>query len=148
MKPSKILIVLAMSLLVSCLENRSKQSTKTKANHEEGKVDLKAEESIVVKRSAEDSSSNSSPLQDLLLLMPDSPQSSSLSFMPLTRFNTFGFKTGDDLNEYLEKEIAMEDVKDLDVYDKDKDDVTLKLCPKGCGGPVLGHLNDQNDNCL
>ena len=148
MKPSKILIVLEMILLVSCLKKRSEQSIKTKANHEEGKVDLKTEESKVVKRSAEDTSSNSSPSQDHHLLMPDSPRSSSLSIMPFTRFNTFGFKTGEDLNEYMDKEIALENIEDLGVYDKDKDDVKLKLCLKGCGGPVLGHLNDLDNNCL
>ena len=132
-----------MILLVHGPEKRSKQSIKTKANQEEGKVDLKTEASIVVKRSAEDSSSKSSPSQDSHLLIPDSPRSpSSSEIMPLTKSNTFGFKTGDDLNEYLEKEIAHENVDDIGVYDKDEDDIKLKLCLQGCGGPVLGHLTD------
>ena len=92
MKSSKILIVMAMILLVHGPEKRSKQSIKTKANQDEGKVDLKTEASIVVKRSTEESSSNSFPLQDSHLLMPDSPRSpSSSTTMPLTKSVTFGF---------------------------------------------------------
>ena len=141
---------MAMILLVHGPEKRSKQSIKTKPNHEEGKVDLKTEASIVVKRSTEDSSSNSSPLQDSHLLMTDSPRSpTSSEIMPVTKSNTFGFKTGDELNEYLEKEIAHENVDALGVYNKDEDNVNLKLCLQGCGGPLLGHITDTTTSlCL
>ena len=134
---------MAMILLVNGPEKRSKQSIKTKANQDEGKVDLKTEASIVVKRSTEDSSSNSFPLQDSHLLMPGSPRSpSSSTTMPVTKSVTFGFKTGEDLDVYLEKAIANEDVDALGVYNKDADDVNLKLCLQGCGGPLLGHITN------
>ena len=44
--------------------------------------------------------------------------------------------------------IYLEVVTNFGVYDKAKDDVDLTLCPKACGGPVMGHLYDQNNECL
>ena len=58
---SKIPVVMAICALVIIQQNGTRQLPKTKANHDEGKVDLEAEESIVVKSDTEDSSSNSSP---------------------------------------------------------------------------------------
>ena len=115
---SKIPVVMAICALVIIQQNGRRQLTKTKANHDEGKVAPEAEESIVVKSDTEDSSSNSSPSLTFKFLMSDSPRSSFESIMTLTRTITFGYKTGDDLDNYLENEIAHEDVDKFGVYDK------------------------------
>ena len=76
------------------------------------------------------------------------PQSSfSLNIMN-TRSNTYGYKTGEEMDKYLEDEIKNVDVTLFGAYDKDTDDVILTLCPKNCGGPLIGHVDDDNEDCL
>ena len=107
---------MAICAKVIIQQNGTRQLPKTKANHDEGKVDPEAEESIVVKSDTEDSSSNSSPPLTIKFLMSGSPRSSFESIMTLTRTITFGYKTGDDLDNYLENEIAHADVDKFGVY--------------------------------
>ena len=59
-----------------------------------------------------------------------------------TRSATYGYKTGDEMDKYLE-----EDIMAYGSYDKAKDDVSLTLCPEDCGGPVIGHQYDANNKC-
>ena len=56
--------------------------------------------------------------------------------------------TGPDLDRYLKDTIQNDDITKIGTYDKDTDDVILHLCPSGCGGPIIGHLYDDDDNCL
>ena len=64
-----------------------------------------------------------------------------------TRYSTFGYKTGADMDTYLGEAIKDDDVNTFGTYDKDTDEVTLNLCPKACGGPIIGHLEDENGDC-
>ena len=56
--------------------------------------------------------------------------------------------TGPDLDRYLMDTIQNDDISKIGTYDIDNDDVILTLCPAGCGGPVIGHIYDDDDNCL
>ena len=60
----------------------------------------------------------------------------------------YGFKTGDDMDKFLGNAIKNVDVSLFGSYDKDTDDVTFTLCPRNCGGPLIGHIDDQDDDCI
>ena len=55
--------------------------------------------------------------------------------------------TGPDLDRYLNDTIQ-NDITKIGTYDKDLDDKILHLCPSGCGGPIIGHLYNDDDECL
>ena len=55
--------------------------------------------------------------------------------------------TGPDMDRYLKDTIQNDDITKIGTYDIDNDDVILHLCPEGCGGPVIGHIYDDNDKC-
>ena len=56
--------------------------------------------------------------------------------------------TGPELDRYLDDTIQNDDIDKIGTYDENLDDVTLTLCPSGCGGPVLGHIYNDDDECL
>ena len=56
--------------------------------------------------------------------------------------------TGPDTDRYLMDTIQNDDISKIGTYDIDNDDVILTLCPAGCGGPVIGHIYYDDDNCL
>ena len=80
-----------------------------------------------------------------------SPPYSSLPFilitMITTRYTTFGYKTGEEMDKYMGDDIKYDNITTFGTYDKNTDDVTLTLCPKACGGPIIGHLEDVNGDC-
>ena len=55
--------------------------------------------------------------------------------------------TGPDMDRYLKDTIQNDDISKIGTYDTDNDDVILHLCPEGCGGPVIGHIYDDDDKC-
>ena len=65
-----------------------------------------------------------------------------------TRQQTYGSMTGPELDRYLDDTIQNDDIDKIGTYDENLDDVTLTLCPSGCGGPVLGHIYNDDDECL
>ena len=65
----------------------------------------------------------------------------------MTRYSTFGYMTGMEMETYLDDSIQNDDVSKLGTYDEKTDDVDLTLCPTGCGGPIIGHIYNDNDDC-
>ena len=51
------------------------------------------------------------------------------------------------MDTYLSGSLQNEDVTKFATFNEDTDDVDFILCPAGCGGPVIGHIYDDDDKC-
>ena len=66
------------------------------------------------------------------------------------------FKEAVARTKAIDKEISVspkpynqnDDIAKIGTYDIDNDDVILHLCPAGCGGPIIGHIYNDDDECL
>ena len=57
----------------------------------------------------------------------------------MTINQTFGLKTGKDMDKYLRDDIKNDDIYKYGQYDSFNYDIVLTLCPEGCGAPLIGH---------
>ena len=143
-----LVVMTLQSVAVLTLYGGDACAVHVKANLDEGTADFEAEESIVVDEESLGGFCDPISLKRAQILRVSPPQRSFSILTMNTRYNMYRYMTGEEMDKYLGDDMKHVDISLFGSYDKDTDYVILALCPKNCGGPLIGHIDDPNEDCL